>query len=332
MPIVRSKIFRVGAAIVAAMLAAPGQANTKPVSVQAQPLQQGIRYGTVSIDSIPIFYREAGPKDAPVIMLLHGFPASSFMYRDLMPKLSKDFRVIAPDYPGFGYSGAPSQGRFAYTFDGLANIMEKFIAARGIEKYALYMQDFGGPVGFRLATRNPNRITHLIIQNANAYEEGLPDGFWAPAKTLWKKPTAGNFAKIANLAMSDEALRWNYTHGVKDEALISPDSWILQRELLARPGAKNIMTALLYDYRTNIAQYSSWHRYFREHRPKTLIVWGKNDVIFPAEGARAYLKDIPEAELHLLESGHFALEDSADEIAGYMSAFLIRDAAAGPGR
>lgn len=279
---------------------------------------------TVRIDGLDVHYREAGPVNAPVVLLLHGFPASSFMYRDVMTQLADRFHVVAPDYPGFGYSAAPSPTEFAYTFDGLANVIAKFTDQLGLSRYAIYMQDFGGPVGFRLASRQPQRVTALIVQNANAYDEGLPDNFWAPARMLWKDPSPANFATIRDAAMSDAALAWNYTHGVKDTTRINPDSWALQRALINRPGNKDIMLSLLYDYRTNLTQYATWHAYFRTHQPPMLIVWGKNDVIFPPSGAHAYLRDLPQAELHLLDTGHFALEDKAEEIAQYMRVFLDR--------
>lgn len=280
-----------------------------------------VHYRTVNIDGVNVFYREAGRPDAPAILLLHGFPASSFMYRDLIERLADRFRVVAPDYPGFGYSDSPSTREFSYTFDRLADVVEKFTHTVGMERYALYMQDFGGPVGFRLASRHPERISFLIVQNANAYEEGLPDSFWTPARALWRDPSPANFEKIREAAMSDAALQWNYTHGVKEPSRIAPDSWMLQRWLLNRPGNKDIMLALLYDYRTNPALYAKWHEYFRKHRPPTLIVWGSNDAIFPAPGARAYLRDLPDAQLHLLDTGHFALEDKADEIANLVLIF-----------
>jgi pimeloyl-ACP methyl ester carboxylesterase len=283
-----------------------------------------VYYRTVQIDGLDIFYREAGPADAPVILLLHGFPASSFMFRDLIPQLAGQYHVIAPDYPGFGYSAAPSTEAFAYTFDHLADVVEKFTDKLGLETYALYMQDFGGPVGFRLASRHPERVSALIIQNANAYEAGLPEAFWALPRSLWKDPSPENFAKIREAAISDAALQWNYMHGVKDGARIDPDSWVLQQALVNRPGNKDIMLALLYNYRTNPDRYPAWHRYFRDHRPPTLIVWGKNDAIFPAPGAQAYLEDLPNAELHLLDTGHFALEEKSDEIGHLMLDFLSR--------
>ncbi|MET0216433.1 MAG: alpha/beta hydrolase [Burkholderiales bacterium] len=283
-----------------------------------------VHYRTVQIDGLELFYREAGPPNAPVVLLLHGFPASSFMYRNLIEQLAGQFRVVAPDYPGFGYSAAPSTQAFAYTFDHLADILGKFTEELGLRRYALYMQDFGGPVGYRLASRHPHRVSSLIVQNANAYEEGLPDSFWAPARALWQNPSPENFARIREAAISDPALEWNYTHGVKEPARVSPDNWVLQRALVNRPGNKEIMLALLYDYRTNLGHYAKWHEYFRKHQPPTLIVWGKNDVIFPAPGAHAYLRDLPNAELHLLDTGHFALEDMGGQIAQLMLDFLNR--------
>ncbi|MGQ0694195.1 MAG: alpha/beta fold hydrolase [Nitrospiraceae bacterium] len=282
------------------------------------------RYRTIEIDGINLFYREAGPANAPVVVLLHGFPASSFMYRDLIEQLAGRFHIIAPDYPGFGYSDAPSPQTFSYTFDHLADIIEKFTDRLGLDRYALYMQDFGGPVGFRLASRHPERVFSLVVQNANANEEGLPDSFWKPARTMWQDPTQANFDTLREAAMSDQALEWNYTHGVKEPARVNPDNWVLQRTLVNRPGNKDIMLALLYDYRTNLGQYARWHEYFRKNQPPMLIVWGKNDSIFPAEGARAYLRDLPRAELHLFDTGHFALEDKGDEIARLMLDFLSR--------
>jgi pimeloyl-ACP methyl ester carboxylesterase len=300
-----------------AALASPGKPAPEPQQTAAgtQSAERIVHYRTVKIDGVNIFYREAGRADAPVVLLLHGFPASSFMYRDLIERLAVRFRVVAPDYPGFGYSDAPSTREFSYTFDRLADVVEKFTLTLGLDRYALYMQDFGGPVGFRLATRHPDRISFLVVQNANAYEEGLPDSFWTPARTLWREPSPVNFEKIRDAAMSDPALEWNYTHGVKEPARINPDNWVLQRALLNRPGNKDIMLALLYDYRTNLGLYPQWHEYFRKHQPPMLIVWGQNDVIFPATGARAYLRDLPGAKLHLLDTGHFALEDQAEEIA-----------------
>ena len=280
-----------------------------------------VRYRSIVVDGLRIFYREAGDERQPTLLLLHGFPASSFMYRDLIDRLADRFHLVAPDYPGFGYSDAPSTEEFSYTFDRLADVMEKFTSQLGLDRYGLYMQDFGGPVGFRLAVRHPHKVSFLVIQNANAYEEGLPDSFWAPVKAMWRDPTPENLEKIRQAAMSDAALEWNYVHGVRKPERINPDNWILQRALLARPGNQDAMMALLYDYRTNPGRYPSWQEYFRKHQPPTLIVWGKNDVIFPASGAHPYLRDLRKIDFNLLDTGHFALEEECDAIAAHIERF-----------
>lgn len=279
------------------------------------------RYRNLDIDGLNIFYREAGDPDRPALVLLHGFPASSFMYRDLITCLGESFHVVAPDYPGFGYSDAPPTEAFAYTFDRLADVMAKFTEQLGLKRYGLYMQDFGGPVGFRLASRRPEKVTFLVVQNANAYEEGLPESFWGLARALWRDPSPANFAAIRDAAMSDQALEWNYTHGVKDRERISPDSWVLQRALLARPGNKEIMLALLHDYGTNPGRYPAWQAYFRERQPPTLIVWGKNDIIFPEAGAHPFLRDLKQVDFNLLDTGHFALEEQGEVIAAHIKRF-----------
>lgn len=327
---IRSHLITAFLALLAAVPHAWGQAHdsTGTSARVSAPARSGdnatTRYRTVKIDGLDLFYREAGPADAPVVLLLHGFPASSFMYRDLITSLADRYRVIAPDYPGFGYSAAPSTENYRYTFDQLAVVIAKFADELGLKRYSIYMQDFGGPVGFRLASRHPGKVSALIVQNANAYEQGLPEEFWAPARALWKDPSPANFKAIREAAISDAALEWNYTHGVPDASRINPDSWVLQQALVNRPGNKDIMLALLYDYRTNLDLYAGWHEYFRKRQPPMLIVWGRNDVIFPPSGARAYLKDLPKAELHLLDTGHFALEDRSAEIAQLMRDFLGR--------
>jgi pimeloyl-ACP methyl ester carboxylesterase len=291
--------------------------------VVARPVMEAwmTQYRTMEIDGLKIFYREAGDRANPTLLLLHGFPASSFMFRDLIDRLSDQFHVVAPDYPGFGYSDAPPREAFAYTFDHLATVIEQFTDRCGLKRYALYMQDFGGPVGFRLASRRPDRVAFLIVQNANAYEEGLPDSFWAPARALWRDPSASNFQKIREAAMSRQALEWNYTHGVTDLEKISPDSWLIQEALLDRPGAKEIMLDLLYDYRTNLERYPEWHAYFRKYQPPTLVVWGKGDVIFPASGAYPYRNDLKKIDFNLLDTGHFALEEKGEVIAAHIRRF-----------
>lgn len=280
-----------------------------------------IRNRTVDVDGLPIFYREAGEPGRPVLLLLHGFPASSFMFRDLMPLLADRFHVIAPDYPGFGHSAAPEPGEFAYTFDRLADVVEAFTERLDLHTFGLYMQDFGGPVGYRVATRKPERVSFLVVQNANAYEEGLPESFWQLPRRVWADPSPANRATIREATMNEQALAWNYTHGTADPSVISPDSWVLQGALLNRPGNREAMVDLLVDYRTNPGLYPEWHAYFRDHRPPTLIVWGRHDEIFPESGAHPYLRDLPDAELHLLETGHFALEDHSEVIAEHIRRF-----------
>jgi pimeloyl-ACP methyl ester carboxylesterase len=278
-------------------------------------------YRTAEIDGLEIFYREAGRESDPTLLLLHGFPASSFMFRELIERLSDSFHLVAPDYPGFGYSDAPSNQTFSYTFDHLAEVVESFTDRLGLANYGIYMQDFGGPVGFRLASRRPEKVLFLVIQNANAYDEGLPDSFWAPVRELWNDPSPSNFEKIRNAGISDEALEWNYTHGVSDPTRISPDSWVLQRALVNRPRNKEIMLDLLYDYRTNPGRYPEWQAYFRKHQPPTLIVWGENDVIFPPPGAHPYQRDLKKVDCNLLNTGHFALEDHGEVIADHIRRF-----------
>ncbi len=312
--------------IIGCALLAPARLAAAP-SPAPDALSDGnsvVRFRTVEVDGVEVFYREAGDPDAPVMLLLHGFPASSFMYRQLIEQLAGRFHVLAPDFPGFGHSEAPSTQVFPYTFDRLAGIIEKFTDTLRIEKYSLYMQDFGGPVGFRLASRHPEKVQSLIVQNANAYEEGLPESFWAPVRAFWQDPSPANREKIRHAAMSEAALEWNYVHGVAQPERIDPDSWLLQHALLSRPGNKDAMLSLLYDYRTNPGHYAAWQQYFRKHQPPTLIVWGRNDAIFPEPGARAYLRDLPRAELHLLDTGHFALEDKSAEIAQRILEFTDR--------
>jgi pimeloyl-ACP methyl ester carboxylesterase len=281
-------------------------------------------YRRTRVDGLDIFYREAGDPENPTFLLLHGFPASSFMFRDLIELISDRFHVIAPDYPGFGHSDAPDPSGFAYTFDRLADVIEHFTERLGLSRYGLYMQDFGGPVGFRLATRRPERVGFLVIQNANAYEEGLPDSFWAPARALWADPSTENREAIRAAAMSDAALEWNYTHGVGDPTRVDPDNWLLQSALLSRPGNKDAMLDLLHDYRTNPGLYPQWHDYFRTHRPPTLIAWGGKDEIFPEAGAHPFRDDLPDAETVILDTGHFALEDHAEVIARHITEFTAK--------
>ena len=281
-----------------------------------------VTHNTVKIDGVDVFYREAGPKDAPVLLLLHGFPTSSHMYRNLIPQLADKYRVIAPDYPGFGQSGMPDRSKFAYTFDNYAQVVDKLIRQLGVNRYALYVMDYGAPVGFRLASRSPERMTALIVQNGNAYNEGL-EKFWDPIKAYWS--TGGSTEREAIRWLTSLAVtKWQYTNGVKDASLVSPDTWTMDQTFLDRPGNAEIQLDLFYDYRTNIPLYPQWQAYFRGHKPATLVVWGKNDAIFVAAGAAPYKRDIPNADIHLLDTGHFALETHGHEIAKLIREFLGR--------
>lgn len=275
---------------------------------------------TIKIDGVEIFYREAGSVNAPTILLLHGFPTSSHMFRNLIPALADRYHLVAPDYPGFGNSAQPAMDAFEYSFDNLANVMEKFVAALEIKKYSVYLMDYGAPIGFRLASRHPDQITSLIIQNGNAYTEGLRE-FWDPIRTYWKDRTDENAKPLANF-ISPDGVKWQYTHGVRNTQTISPDNWNTDLRHLTRKGNPSIQLALFYDYQNNVPHYPEWQAYFRKHQPPTLIVWGKNDYIFPAEGAYPYKRDLKNLEFHLLDTGHFALEEDGQVIADTIREFL----------
>ncbi len=285
-------------------------------------------YHTVDIDGVRVFYREAGSKDAPHVLLLHGFPSSSHMFRNLIPALADRFHVIAPDYPGFGHSAMPALGAFDYSFDHLADVIDAFTARVGLDRYALYVQDYGAPIGFRLAVRHPERVRALVIQNGNAYEEGLRE-FWTPIRAYWNDPT-GLPREAMVKALELEGTKWQYLHGMRRPERISPDAWLVDQALLDRPGNTEIQLQLFYSYRTNPPRYPEWQAYFRRYQPPTLIVWGKNDPIFPAEGAHPYTRDLKDVELHLLDTGHFALEEESETIAGLMRGFLERRLLRGP--
>lgn len=278
-------------------------------------------YRTTQVDGLTIFYREAGPKDAPVILLLHGFPTSSRMFRNLLPALADKYHLVAPDYPGFGHSSAPAVDEFDYTFDHLAQVIGHFVTQLGLEKYSLYVQDYGAPVGYRLATQHPERVQALIVQNGNAYAEGIDNDFWKPIKAYWANKTPENAAPLLE-ALKLETTKWQYTNGVRQLEKIDPDTWTIDQALLDRPGQQSIQLALFYSYGSNPPLYPRWQEFFRKTQPPTLIVWGKNDSIFPAAGARPYLRDLPNAEIHLLDTGHFALEEDGDMIARLIRAFL----------
>jgi pimeloyl-ACP methyl ester carboxylesterase len=278
------------------------------------------RHRFVEVDGLKIFYREAGADTSPALLLLHGFPTSSHMFRDLIPALADDYHVVAPDLPGFGFSEAPDRAQFRYTFDRLADVIDRFTTVAGLARHAIYVFDYGAPVGFRLATRHPAQITAIISQNGNAYEEGLSGG-WNPIQRYWKEPTSENRAALRNF-LAPETTRWQYTHGVQDESLVAPESYTLDSALLARPGNDEIQLDLFLDYASNVALYPKFHEYFRTHRPPLLAVWGKNDPFFLPSGAEAFKRDIPGAVVRFFDTGHFALETHAAEIAAAIRGFL----------
>ncbi len=304
--------------------AAAAMPEALAISAPALPI---VHHRRVTIDGVSIFYREAGPADAPVLLLLHGFPTSGHMYRDLMVRLGDRYRVIAPDYPGFGYSQTPSREAFAYTFQHYAELMAEFTDAIGLDRYALYVMDYGAPVGFRLATARPDSVTALITQNGNAYEDGI-GAFWTPIKAYWRTGAEAE-RRALTAGLTPEATQWQYTNGVPADRLdrISPDTWTHDQALLNQPGKEAIMLDLFYDYRTNVALYPQWQAWMRDRRPPTLAIWGDKDEIFLFPGAQAFARDNPDAEIHAIDSGHFALESHGSEIADRVRDFLDRKVA-----
>ncbi len=278
------------------------------------------RYATV--EGCRIFYREAGAQNAPAVLLLHGFPTSSHMFRGLIPLLSEHYRVIAPDLPGFGFSDAPERVGFAYTFDHLAQVIDRFTGAIGLNRYAIYVFDYGAPIGFRLALKHPERIAAIITQNGNAYAEGLSEG-WNPIQKYWQEPTPENRAALRSF-LTLETTRWQYVHGVSDETLVAPESYTLDAALLARPGNEDIQLDLFLDYASNVALYPKFQEYFRQRRPPLLAVWGKRDPFFLPPGAEAFKRDMPTAEILFYDTGHFALETHVEEIGAAIRDFLGR--------
>jgi pimeloyl-ACP methyl ester carboxylesterase len=279
-------------------------------------------YRQATVDGHRIFYREAGRPDAPAVLLLHGFPTSSHMFRNLIPLLANRFRVVAPDLPGFGFSDAPDRAGFPYTFDRLAAIIDQFTGVVGLERYAVYVFDYGAPIGFRLALAHPERITALISQNGNAYEEGLSEG-WNPIQAYWREPTEARRVALREF-LAPEATEWQYTHGVADPSLIAPESYTLDSALLARAGNNEIQLDLFLDYASNVALYPRFQAYLRTHRPLVLAVWGRNDPFFLPAGAEAFRRDVPDADIRFLDTGHFALETHAAEIGAAIVEFLSR--------
>jgi pimeloyl-ACP methyl ester carboxylesterase len=279
-------------------------------------------YRSTIVDGVDMFYREAGPQDAPVVLLLHGFPTSSRMYRDLIPRLSDTYRVIAPDYPAFGQSGVPDRASFSYTFDGLADIVDHLLDQLRVDRFTPYMMDFGAPVGFRLALRYPERVPAVVLQNAPLYPEA-PEGWWATLGEYWHDGSAEH-RNAARSYLTPETTKAQYLFGVQDPSLIDPDTWTIDQALNGRPGVDEIMLDLLYDIRTNVPTFSAMQKFLRDNRTPTLVATGANDEIFPEEVVRQILTDLPDTEYHALDTGHFALEDKAPEIAGLMRDFLGR--------
>jgi pimeloyl-ACP methyl ester carboxylesterase len=277
---------------------------------------------TITIDGLSIFYRESGDRSNPKLVLLHGFPSSSHQYRNLIPALADHFHIVAPDYPGFGNSDMPSTNEFDYTFDRLSEIIEDFLKAIGFSHFGLFVQDYGGPVGFRIITRHPEWLEWLIIQNTNAYEIGFTKAWDGLRNALWKNRTPETENPLYGFLQFD-TIKQVYLHGHKNPETISPDNWNMDFRFMERPNARQVQMDLFYDYRTNVELYPQWQRFFHEHQPKTLIFWGQNDIFFTQEGGEAFLKDLPNAEMHRLDSGHFAVEDCLNEIATDINRFYL---------
>ena len=290
--------------------------STTLVSTVSTP----VRFNTIRIGELDIFYREAGAQNARVLILLHGFPTSSNMFRNLISRLSGSFRVIAPDYPGYGFSSMPDHSTYSYTFEKMAKIVEELTMKLALTKYSLYVMDYGAPIGYRLALLHPEKIMGLVVQNGNAYDEGLLE-FWDPIKKYWNDASPENRAAL-NFLVTPDATKWQYQNGVNELSLLDPTTWTLDQLGLDRPGNGDIQLDMLYDYRTNVPLYPDFQAFFRKYQPPTLIVWGKNDHIFPAEGAAPYKRDLPNVEIHLLDTGHFALETHCEEIASHIEKFL----------
>jgi len=310
------KSLVVAAALVLAAGSVPGYSPAADVPVTT--------YHTTRVDGLNLFYREAGDPARPTIVLLHGFPSSSHMYRNLIPRLAAKYHVIAPDYPGFGYSDQPSVADFAYTFDHLAAVTDDLLNSLKLEKYSIYIQDYGSPVGFRLFVNHPEKISAIVTQNGNAYEAGLSPA-WQPFRAYWQDKSPENETKLRGFLTLDTT-KFQYRAGFHDASRVSPDAWTFDQMTLDRPGNQAIQLALFYDYRHNVAQYDTWHAALRKFQPPVLAVWGKHDPFFLPAGALAYTNDVPHAEIHLLDTGHFALEEDGDVIADYILKFLNRKA------
>ena len=268
-----------------------------------------VRYGIEKVDGLDIFFREAGNPSNPAIVLLHGFPSSSHMYREVLRGLADDYYLIAPDYPGFGESSFPSLEKFEYTFDNISNVMGKFLEQRGLKEYSLMIQDYGAPIGFRIATAHPERVQSIITQNGNAYKEGISSAGWGPVLQYWDTKTSALEKTIIENVFSYQAMKWQYTHGTRNPAAILPDNWNLDFAKISRPGQHRMQLALFYDYQNNVKLYPQWQEYLRKSQPPVLVVWGKNDAFFPVSGAEGFKKDVKDIDYNILDTGHFALEE-----------------------
>lgn len=312
----------IGVALFAGLSAYGGSRQSPPAKMKDLVGAVQVYYRTAKVGDLEIFYREAGPKDAPTVLLLHGFPTNSQMFRNLIPLLAQRYHVIAPDYPGYGHSSMPPRDKFTYSFDNVAKAIESLTEHLGLKKYAIYVQDYGAPVGYRLASGHPERITGIIVQNGNAYDEGLDNKFWEPIKACWKDPANVEKRNALRSLLTYDATKWQYTEGMKHPERVSPDGPAHDQFLLDRPGNDEIQLDMFLSYGSNPPLYPKWQEYFRKHQPPMLVVWGKNDKIFPAEGAEPYKRDLKDLDFHLLDTGHFALEDSSEEIASLMLKFL----------
>lgn len=291
-------------------------------SAYASDAHRMVKYGTEKVGKLDIFFREAGDTNKPVIVLLHGFPSSSHMYREVLKGLADDYYLIAPDYPGFGDSSYPSASQFTYTFDNIARVMNRFLEQRGLNKYSLMVQDYGAPIGFRIATAHPERVQSIITMNGNAYEEGISPAGWGPVLDYWKTKTEALEKIIVKNVFSREAMKWQYTHGTRNPEAILPDNWNLDYAKISREGQHRVQLDLFYDYQNNVKLYPVWQKYLRDKQPPVLVVWGKNDAFFPVSGAEGYKKDVKDIDYNILDTGHFALEEEHPFIVSKMRNFL----------
>jgi pimeloyl-ACP methyl ester carboxylesterase len=338
----KTKIFRQALSIAVIVMLGAAFASSAAMADNAP----GVSYKTVTIEDVDIFYREAGNPQQPTLLLLHGFPTSSHMFRDLIAELANEYHLIAPDYPGYGFSSMPAVDEFDYSFDHIASLMEQFVDVVGLDRYSLYLMDYGAPIGFRIAASQPERVETLIVQNGNAYIEGIDNDFWEPIREYWKDREAVNKgldnpwwsnikAAYKQPEMSNDAAlrflltlgatKWQYINGVPNAEAVSPDTWSHVQPLLDRDGNQEIQLQMFYSYGSNPPLYPEWQTYLRDHQPPTLIVWGEHDEIFPSAGAEPYKRDLENLEYHLLDTGHFALETHGQEIADLMREFLSRE-------